>query len=298
MKQQEQANRYFSSAAADWQKKSINASGGYSVIGGRNRAVMDVMARIENAKSFLDVGCGTGQLVIEAARGGLKSDGNDFAPEMIVQSEANAKAAGVPAHFFGGSFFDLEFEDQSYDVISAQGFIEYISPQETDEFFARCFRMLRPGGAVVVGSRNRLFNVFSLNDFTRLEAEIGTLGTLIAEATALNQSSTTEAAFLALRRYERIDPQLGHHPITGIPVTTRYQFSPADLVYRLRRCGLTARTLYPVHFHGLPTAFTVEHGDLHSEMASLAGEIGLRDHRLVPFSSSFVIEARREAACP
>jgi ubiquinone/menaquinone biosynthesis C-methylase UbiE len=298
MKQQEQANRYFSSAATEWQNKSINASGGYSLIGARNRAVMDVVARIENAKGFLDVGCGTGQLVIETARRGLKSDGNDFAPEMIVQCEANATAAGVQAQFFGGSFFDLQFEDQRYDVISAQGFIEYISPQETDEFFARCFRMIRPGGAIVVGSRNRLFNVFYLNDFTRLEGEIGTLGTLIAEAAALNQSSTIEAAFLALRRYERIDPQLGHHPITGIPVTTRYQFSPADLVYRLRRCGFTARTLYPVHFHGLPTAFMVDHGELHGEIASVVGEIGLRDHRLVPFSSSFVIEARREATCP
>jgi 2-polyprenyl-3-methyl-5-hydroxy-6-metoxy-1,4-benzoquinol methylase len=293
MKQQEQTNRYFSSAAAEWQRKSIDGAGAYNIVAGRNRAAMDVLARTQGAKGFLDVGCGTGQLVIEAARRGLKSDGNDFAPEMIVQCEANAKAAGVQARFFGGSFFDAPFEDQSYDVISAQGFIEYISPQETDEFFARCFRMLRPGGALAVGSRNRLFNIFSLNDFTRLEAEMGTLNTLIAEATALQQSSTQEAAFLALRRYERIDPQFDRHPITGIPVTTRYQFSPADLVYRLRRCGLTPRALYPVHYHGLPTAFMADHSQLHVEIASLMDEIGLRDQRLVPFSSSFVVEARR-----
>jgi 2-polyprenyl-3-methyl-5-hydroxy-6-metoxy-1,4-benzoquinol methylase len=295
MKQQEQANRYFSSAAAEWQRKSIDASGAYNTIGARNRAALDVLTRTEGAKSFLDVGCGTGQLVIEVAGRGLKSDGNDFAPEMVVQCEANAKTAGVQARFFGGSFFDVPFEDRSYDVISAQGFIEYISPQETDEFFARCFRMLKPGGAVAVGSRNRLFNIFSLNDFTRLEGEMGTLGILSAEATALQQSSTTEAAVLALRRYERIDPQFGNHPITGIPVTTRHQFSPADLAYRLRRCGLTTRALYPVHYHGLPTAFMADHADLHAQVASLVGEIGLRDHRLVPFSSSFVLEARRES---
>ena len=112
MKQQEQANRYFSSAATEWQRKSVNASGGYSIIGARNGAAMDVMARIEGAKDFLDVGCGTGQLVIEAARRGLKSDGNDFAPEMIAQCEANATAAGVQARFFGGSFFDVPFGDQ------------------------------------------------------------------------------------------------------------------------------------------------------------------------------------------
>jgi ubiquinone/menaquinone biosynthesis C-methylase UbiE len=294
MKQQEQAKQYFRSAATDWQNKSINVSGSYSVIDARNRAVLDVISRMESAGRFLDVGCGTGQLVIEAAKRGLNAEGNDFAAEMIVQCEANATAAGIQARFFGGSFFDCEFAEQYYDVISAQGLIEYISPSETDEFFRRCFRMLRPGGALVVGSRNRLFNAFSLNDFTRLEAEIGVLGTLIAEAAALHQSSTSEAALVALRRYERIDPQLDRHPVTGIPVETRHQFSPADLAYRLRRCGLTARTLYPVHFHGLPTAFKADHPDLHREIAAAVGELGLRDYRLVPFSSSFVMEARRE----
>jgi 2-polyprenyl-3-methyl-5-hydroxy-6-metoxy-1,4-benzoquinol methylase len=71
MTQQEQARHYFRSAAADWQNKAVNAAGDYSVIDARNRAVLDVIARSENATRFLDVGCGTGQLVIAAAQRGL-----------------------------------------------------------------------------------------------------------------------------------------------------------------------------------------------------------------------------------
>jgi len=293
MRQQEQTKEYFQSAAADWQSKSDNASGAYSVIEERNRAVLDVIQRSAGAKAFLDVGCGTGQLVIEAARLGLQAEGNDFADEMIAQCETNARAAGVSTRFSGGSFFELSLRDRTYDVISAQGFIEYISTSQTDEFFRRSYDLLRPGGSLVVGSRNRLFNCFSLNDFTRLEMELGTLGVLLSEATALHSSPDTEAALLALRRFERVDPQPDRHPLKGIPVTTRYQFSPGDLAYRLRRCGLDPVALYPVHFHGLPTALVTERATLHNDIARAVAGFGSRDCRLVPFSSSFVMQAQK-----
>src|ERR1700689_2955607 len=119
MTQQEQTRHYFRSAAADWQHKSVNAAGDYSVIEGRNRAVLDVVYRSEGASRFLDVGCGTGQLVIAVARHGVEADGIDFADEMVVQCRENAAAAGVTARFLGGSFFDASFEPQAYDVISA-----------------------------------------------------------------------------------------------------------------------------------------------------------------------------------
>jgi 2-polyprenyl-3-methyl-5-hydroxy-6-metoxy-1,4-benzoquinol methylase len=75
MTQQEQAKQYFRSAATDWQNKSVNASGGYSVIEGRNRAVLNVVSRTKNVSRFLDVGCGTGQLVIAVAQRGTHGAG-------------------------------------------------------------------------------------------------------------------------------------------------------------------------------------------------------------------------------
>jgi hypothetical protein len=146
----------------------------------------------------------------------------------------------------------------------------------------------------VVGSRNRVFNAFSLNDFTQLELEMGTLGALIAEAKTLRSYPNPQALFAALRHHERIDAQPDHHPITGIPVETRYQYSPADLICRLRRCGLAPAALFPVHYHGLPPQVAAEQAELHSRIALAATEIGLRDHRLVPSCSTFVVDARRE----
>jgi 2-polyprenyl-3-methyl-5-hydroxy-6-metoxy-1,4-benzoquinol methylase len=294
MDQQDQALQYFRSAALDWQSKAVNAQGAYSVIEGRHRAVLAVLEDMAGAARFLDVGCGTGQLAIAVAELGLDAEGIDFAEAMVAQCRENARRAGVAVRFTCGSFFDVELEDGAYDVLSAQGFIEYISPDQTDRFFQRCARLLRPGGALVVGSRNRLFNAFSLNEFTQLEAEMGTLGALIAEARTLGSYPSPQAVFAALRRHERIDPQPDHHPVTGIPVETRYQYSPADLICRLRRCGLAPAALFPVHYHGFPPQIAGEQPELHSRIALAAAEFGLRDHRLIPSSSTFVLDARRE----
>jgi 2-polyprenyl-3-methyl-5-hydroxy-6-metoxy-1,4-benzoquinol methylase len=295
MDQQHQALQYFGAAASDWQSKAVNTQGAYSVIEGRHRAVLAVLDDLAGAARFLDVGCGTGQLAIAVAGRGLDAEGIDFAEAMVDQCHENARLAGMSVQFTCGSFFDVGLEDQAYDVISAQGFIEYISPDQTDRFFQRCARLLRPGGALVVGSRNRVFNAFSLNDFTQLEVEMGTLGALIAEAQTLRSYPSPQAVFAALRRHERIDPQPDHHPVTGIPVETRYQYSPADLICRVRRWGLAPSALFPVHYHGLPPQVAAEQAALHSRIAQAATEIGLRDHRLIPSCSTFVLDARRES---
>jgi 2-polyprenyl-3-methyl-5-hydroxy-6-metoxy-1,4-benzoquinol methylase len=294
MEQQAQTRNYFQASADDWQAKSIGAAGRYSVIEGRSRAVLAVADRVSTGSRFLDVGCGTGQLVLEMAKRGFKSEGIDFAEEMISNCEQNKKSAGVPAEFLCNSFFDVSYEADAYDIISAQGFIEYLSPDQMMEFFRRCHRMLRKAGALVVGSRNRIFNVVSLNEFTQMEARLGTIELLLAEAVALNTSASQEAMFASLRRLERIDPQPDQHPITEIQVNVRYQFSPADLVYRLRSLGFTPRTVFPVHFHGLSPAVKSDRPELHSQIARAVAEIAVADQRLVPQCSTFVIEVRKE----
>jgi 2-polyprenyl-3-methyl-5-hydroxy-6-metoxy-1,4-benzoquinol methylase len=204
MEQQAQTRDYFQANADDWQVRSSAGSDRYSVIEGRSRAVLAVASHGPAGSRFLDVGCGTGQLVLEMAKRGFQAEGVDFAEEMISKCEENRRAAGVQADFRCSSFFDVSYVADAYDIVSAQGFIEYLSPDEMMEFFRRCHRMLRPGGALVVGSRNRIFNVVSLNDFTHMEMRLGTIELLLSEAIALNTSASQEAAFASLRRLERI----------------------------------------------------------------------------------------------
>ena len=51
--------------------------------------------------------------------------------------------------------------------------------------------------------------------------------------------------------------------------------------------GFHPKAIYPIHFHAFPGSFKDEHPSLHAEIAEIVEQAGLRDHRLVPHSSSF-----------
>jgi 2-polyprenyl-3-methyl-5-hydroxy-6-metoxy-1,4-benzoquinol methylase len=292
MSQHDQALSFFDQSAGAWQQKSIGALKAYPLVEMRHRAVLHVLSQIK-ARDFLDVGCGTGQLAIEVAQKGLISTGIDFAPEMIRHCEENEAKAKSGANFQCIAALEYKTADQSLDLISAQGFIEYLSLEDCERFFEMCGKWLRPGGHFVVGSRNRLFNAITMNGYTNLEQSIGMLDALVTEATVIEQSaSQTEM----LANLDGVGDGMEHpkqHPKTGIGVETRYQFTPAELVEKLRRRGFKAKAIYPVHYHGLPVGLVEPNIDLHIRIAAAVENIGYPNHKLIPFASTFIVHAER-----
>jgi 2-polyprenyl-3-methyl-5-hydroxy-6-metoxy-1,4-benzoquinol methylase len=172
-KQQTEALHYFREYAADWQRKALSTiQTKVNVIQQRNGYVLQVIQERAVTEAALDVGCGTGDLVCDIARQGIAATGVDFAAEMIdiAQSKAQPQAL-AKAQFYCASIFDFDLSERRYDVVSANGFIEYISLAELDQFLSLTYEALNPGGSLVVGSRNRLFNVFSLNHYTATEID-------------------------------------------------------------------------------------------------------------------------------
>ncbi len=294
MDQQKQTLDYFSQNAADWQRAASTAH--FSVIDNRHHAVLEVMKEYTHTGQLLDVGCGTGQLAIEAARKGWHSVGIDYAASMIELCTVNNIEAGTDAEFHCVSCFDFAIKADSYDIVSAQGFIEYISLVEIDIFLGLISKGLKSGGAIALGSRNRLFNLHSLNEFSLLELQLNTVNKLLHESIIMQSSKSQSEAMerLAGLNYEYSHPDL--HPETGIKVETRFQFSPADLIGRLTKHGLRPTRVFPVHFHGFPLSLTkdVTLSALHAQLADLVGKQYINSHAFVPYSSSFVIEAKKD----
>ena len=68
---------------------------------------------------LLDVGCGSGQLALLAARDGADVTGVDIAPNLVQRAQARARAEGLSARFIEGDAEDLPFEDASFDVVTS-----------------------------------------------------------------------------------------------------------------------------------------------------------------------------------
>ena len=294
-KQQEEALGYFKAHADDWESKA-QSSGRHkvkvNVIQQRNGYVLAVVDDRAQTATALDVGCGTGDLACDLAQHGVAALGVDYAQEMIDLAREKKQAQNLEnAQFECVSIFDFDFAGRRYDVIAANGFIEYISQNELRQFFDLVAEGLAPGGSFVVGSRNRLFNLFSLNTYTLNELDGPDSELLMREAVSL-ASGEDLAGLQALpcAALQRTDTE---HANTGIGVTTRFQYTPAQLLQMLHARGLDPVELYPVHIHGVSPAFKGEKPEVHVSISNLLQTHARHNAVLVPFASSFMLHVRK-----
>lgn len=96
----------------------------------------------------LDVGCGTGNVAVTAARCGARATGVDITPEMLEKARKNARIAGVEerVEWSEGDATDLPFGDDAFDAtLSCLGHM-YGDPPE--KAAGELLRVTRPGGRV------------------------------------------------------------------------------------------------------------------------------------------------------
>ena len=267
--QQKQAFDYFDSHGSDWKEKADGKIDAVNIIKERNDYVLKIVKEKTMIEKVLDIGCGPGNLVCEIAMEGVEAVGVDFSKEMIDIAKKSAKKLNTDvAHFKCCSIFDFKTGREEYDLVSANGFIEYISYKELDALFDKAFVTLKPGGFLVLGSRNRLFNLFSFNDFTREELANGNVPQLLLESIAVVECKSPEK-LLYIDAVPLQEENKKHFQTGGIEVSTRYQFTPAQLIQMAKAKGFCLIEVVPIHSH---------YGS-----------------DLIPFASSFMISLKKEA---
>jgi arsenite methyltransferase len=109
-------------------------------------------AGLRPGEVVIDLGCGGGIDTILAARAVApagRAIGLDMLPEMLEVAARNAAAAGVPnVEWLRGEMEAIPLPDESVDVALSNGVVN-LSPRKS-RVFAEIFRILRPGGRMVV----------------------------------------------------------------------------------------------------------------------------------------------------
>ncbi|MCL2141694.1 MAG: methyltransferase domain-containing protein [Methanimicrococcus sp.] len=124
-----------------------------------HQAVIDlIQTYTPSPENWLDTGCGTGNLAACLLPLFPKTTFvlADPSSEMIAATKEKIKSKDV-TFVFGGSQ-ELEFEDDTFDVITAVLSHHYLSKEERQKAVANCFRMLKKNGIFVYFEHIRPFS--------------------------------------------------------------------------------------------------------------------------------------------
>lgn len=100
--------------------------------------------------TFLDVGCGSGQLALMAARDGLHVTGVDIAANLVERARSRAQAEDLQARFEEADAEALPFEDESFDVVASL-IVAMFAPQP-EVVAGELMRVCKPGGTIAMAN--------------------------------------------------------------------------------------------------------------------------------------------------
>ena len=99
---------------------------------------------------LLDVGCGSGQLALIAAKNGLDVTGVDIASNLVERARMRAHAEGLSATFQEADAEALPFEDASFDVVVS--LIGAMFAPRPDLVADELLRVCKPGGTIAMAN--------------------------------------------------------------------------------------------------------------------------------------------------
>jgi demethylmenaquinone methyltransferase/2-methoxy-6-polyprenyl-1,4-benzoquinol methylase/phosphoethanolamine N-methyltransferase len=123
---------------------------------GRTRALRALpldLAAVRPGERVLEVGCGTGELALAAARRvgrGGSVVGIDAAPAMIEVARSKARRTGSPARFQIETVEAMSFPDGAFDVVLSSLMMHHLPGELKGRALSEIRRVLRPGGRIVI----------------------------------------------------------------------------------------------------------------------------------------------------
>ena len=158
---------------------------------GFGRAVQELIsqANIERAHSVLDVGCGTGALIVMLKRqySAVEVTGLDPDSKALQRARKKTGRAGVSVQLDHGFADELSYGERSFDRVFSSFMFHHLDEEERERTSREVLRVLKPGGS------------FHLLDFVANETSHGFFERLFA-GHALMKTNTNERILRLMSR--------------------------------------------------------------------------------------------------
>ena len=214
-------------------------------------------------KSVLDIGCGGGWTTLDSLKLGVKTIGlepvielKDFA-ENLLQKEG----------FDGKNILNEDLlyiktlENNSQDCIALLSVIPHVPLNKIEKIHKELYRVLKPGGKLVIAYRNELFDLFTFNSIT-----LEFYKNRIWELDELKKLSETPEVLKALSGLIN-NPDLPGKFHTNAKDKSfgklnRFKTNPLTIKEYLSSFGLKWLESHFYHFHAVPPLISNEVQDL------------------------------------
>lgn len=232
---------------------------------------------------ILDVGCGSGEPLLEMLQNGYDVHAIDGAPEMVAQSQQLLREHGFSEDIVSESKMEdlSQFPRESFDCITAMGSLYYSN--QFDLTMSQVTDKLEKGGDLIASFRNELFSLFSHNEYTAdfLFNTLLDTGSVDEDLLAHAKSEFSEKLFKNKFKVSSVDSDKVYSQFHN-PLTIQSELSKYDL-------QLESVKYY--HFHPLPPYFKLHFPDAFAK--SMHKIESPDDWRGLFMASCFVIKAKK-----
>lgn len=142
---------------------------------GYQQTEVTILKSVLKDKTVIDYGCGYGASTLHLAQYAKRVVGCDIIAFSVEKAQERLMQAGLSnVRFQQVEPAELDFQDQSADVIYASDVIEHLHPEDAKHFLREAFRVLRPQGLLVCITPHRIYGP---SDISRYFLPIGSKST-------------------------------------------------------------------------------------------------------------------------
>ena len=199
-------------------------------------------------KKIIDAGCGAGMPLINIKKKGYNIVGYDKAKNMIIEAKENLKKNRLsPDLVFYDDFENpKKIKNNSADCILGMGTFYYA--KSVNKTLLKQKKILRQNGRLIFSLRNRLFDIITLNNYTKkFLDEIYEVKKLKKEW--INKYKNLTKSFTDRKKIKlekNIDEEGVYNHVPHNPLTITHEMS---------KIGLSVEGIYFYHYHEFPPIF-------------------------------------------